>query len=79
MPYNWEETRDSLSETMAAEQKSFNAGLVASKSSAVGAGKVGKGLEHLEHLEHIGEALKRFTSPLSKFSTFGAAAKRVRN
>ena len=72
-----------MSETMAAEQKSFDDGgagcLVASKSSAVGAGKVGKGLEHLEHLEHIGEALKRFTSPLSKFSTFGAAAKRVRN
>ena len=71
-----------MSETMAAEQKSFDdpgAGLVASKSSAVGAGKVGTGLEHLEHLEHIGEALKRFTSPLSKFSTFGAAAKRVRN
>ena len=48
---------------------------MASKSSAVGAGKVGKGLEHLEHLEHIGEALKRFTSPLSKFSTFGACQK----
>ena len=67
-----------MSETMAAEQKSFDdpgAGL----ELCLGAGKVGKGLEHLEHLEHIGEALKRFTSPLSKFSTFGAAAKRVRN
>ena len=50
--------------------------MVASKSSAVGPGKVEKGLEHLEHLEHIGEALKRFTSPLSKFSTFGAACQK---